>query len=405
MNTIIFNGKIITPYRVLDNHGIAVKDDKIISIFYGDQYTISPQDIVIDAKKNYISPGFIDIHTHGGGGFDFIDGNIENFSKSVRFHLLHGTTGIVPTSVASDTGETYKFIENFIKLKNTAANNNNLLGVHLEGPYFAQKQKGAQKGECLKNPDRSEYIPIVEKYGKYISIWSIAPELEGSCEMARYLRSKGIVSSIAHSDAHYDEVAVAHENGFNHVTHLYSAMSTIHKKGAYKYAGVVESAFLLDDMTVELIADGVHVPESLIRLAYKIKGSDRICLVTDSINAAGMKDGEYYLGTKENGIKILVEDYVAKLPDRSAFAGSIATTDRLVRTISKIEGIPLYEAVKMISLTPAKLLGIDNIKGSLAAGKNADILIFNDNIDIKFIMLSGEIIHSYKEADFESINI
>ncbi len=165
-------------------------------------------------------------------------------------------------------------------------------------------------------------------------------------------------------------------------------MATVRRVHAYRVAGAIEAGYLLDDLYVEAIADGCHLPAELLRLIYKIKGSDRICLVTDSMSAAGMPDGPYELG----GVPCIKEDGVAKLMDRSAFAGSVATTDRLVRTFHKLTGAPLYEVVKMMSLTPAKLLGIDSRTGSISKGKDADLLVFGEDVDIRHVMVRGEIV-------------
>lgn len=183
----------------------------------------------------------------------------------------------------------------------------------------------------------------------------------------------------------------AFEHGYNHVTHLYSGMSMIRRINAYRYSGVVESAFLIDEMTVEIIADGKHLPESLLKLIYKIKGSDKICLVTDSMRAAGTTDKESILGSLKSGQKVLIEDGVAKLMDRASFAGSIATADRLVRTMIEIADASLLEAVKMMTYTPAKVMGIERSKGSLAVGKDADIIVFDDKINVSLVMIKGEI--------------
>jgi len=207
--------------------------------------------------------------------------------------------------------------------------------------------------------------------------------LPGALKMGRELKARGILPSIGHTNAIYEEVQKAFENGYTHVTHLYSGMSMVRRINAYRYAGVVESSFLMAGMTVEIIADGKHLPQSLLQLIYKIKGPDRICLVTDSMRAAGMPDGEYILGSREGGRKAIVEDGVAKLPDRSAFAGSVATTDRLVRTMVQIAGVPLLDAVRMMTVTPARIIGVDDRKGILAPGKDADVVIFDEQGKLK----------------------
>ena len=304
--------------------------------------------------------------------------------------MSHGTTSIVPT-VSSASNELIKeSIENIKEATSKMTKGPEILGVHLEGPYFAMSQKGAQAAEHVRNPVKEEYMNIVESFDNILR-WSLAPELPGALEMAKELVKHGIRLSIGHSDALFDEAIKAYECGFTSVTHLYSCTSTVRRINAYRFAGIIEAAFLIDDMMVEIIADGKHLPASLLKLIYKIKGPDRICLVTDAIDVAGLKDVKGEIYCKTIGSNIIIEDDVAKLLDRSAFAGSVATTDRLVRTIIKLADVPLYQAVKMMTATPAKNIGMFSSKGSLSLGKDADIIIFDDDINISTVMVSGEV--------------
>ena len=203
---------------------------------------------------------------------------------------------------------------------------------------------------------------------------------------------------MAHTDAIYEEVLEAFENGFTLATHLYSAMSGVTRRNAFRYAGVIESAFLLDEMDVEIIADGVHLPAPLLKLVYKIKGADRIALITDAMRAAGMPEGESILGSQKNGLKVIVEDGVAKLPDRTAFAGSVATTDRLVRTIIQMADVPLIDAVRMITSTPARIMKVADKKGSLTVGRDADIVLFDEGITIKLVVVKGQVVYGKEHS-------
>lgn len=391
MKKIIKNANIITPYRLIKNGSIVIEDGKILDI-HQNNIEIKEENIeIIDAKNMYVSPGFIDIHTHGGGGYDFMDGRIEDFIGAGKAHLAHGTTTIVPTTLTSSLEELTNNIESFKTAKNTPGGPE-FLGLHLEGPYFNLEMAGAQDPKYIKNPDPEEYLKILELGDGQIVRWSVAPELEGAQEMGVELKNRGILASIAHSNAVYEDVYEAFENGYTHATHLYSAMSMLRRINGYRHLGVVESSYLIDEMTVEIIADGSHLPPELIQLIYKIKGSDRICLVTDSMRAAGMPEGEYLLGSLKGGQKVIVEDNVAKLPDRSAFAGSVATADMLVRVIYKDVKIPLIEAIKMMTITPARIMGIDNRKGSIAKNKEADLVFFDDDINIKTVMVKGNIL-------------
>jgi N-acetylglucosamine-6-phosphate deacetylase len=255
-------------------------------------------------------------------------------------------------------------------------------------------QRGAQDPRYIRKPDKKEYSEIIEKAGGIIARWSAAPEIEGAMEFGRYLQAHNILPAIAHTDAVYDDVVNAFENGYTLATHFYSGMSGVSRRNAFRFAGVIESVFLMDEIDAEIIADGVHLPAPLLKLIYKVKGVDRIALITDAMRAAGMEPGESILGSKKNGLKVIVEDGVAKLPDRSSFAGSVATTDRLVRTMINVAGISLIEAVRMMSLTPARIMKIQQRKGSIALGKDADILIFDEDIQIQSVIVDGKILHN-----------
>lgn len=391
MRKILMNGKVITTERVIPSGGIVIEDDKIEIIFENDNYENEEGDQIIDVNGQYISPGFIDIHTHGGGGYDFMDGTVEAVIKGAKAHMYYGTTSIVPTTLTSTMTSLLTTLDNLKIAKNEMADGPNILGLHLEGPYFAMDQRGAQDPKFIKNPKREEYEKIVN-YCQDIVRWTLAPELPGAMEMGRFLKENGIQCSIGHTNAVYSQVLEAYENGFNLLTHFYSGMSSVRRINAYRYAGVVESGYLIDDMNVEVIADGVHLPQSLLKLIYKVKGADRICLVTDSMRAAGMENGEYVLGNKETGQKVIVEDGVAKLMDRTVFASSVATADRLVRTMLNLVEVPLYQAVKMMSYNPAKIMGIENKKGSLVVGKDADVIVFDENINVKQVIIAGKMV-------------
>lgn len=391
----IINGHIITPYRIIKNGCLLINRKKIELVSEKEVETTDYD--VIDAKGNYISPGFIDIHIHGGGGHDFMDGTEEAYLKIAELHATYGTTSMAPTTLTCAKEDLLKAIDLYktANLKNTKGAQ--FIGLHLEGPYFALSQSGAQDTRYIRNPDVEEYKEVIA-HGDIIKRWSVAPELPGAVEMGKYLKSKGIIAAVAHTDAIYEEVLEAVENGYSLATHLYSAMSGVTRRDTYRYAGVIESAFLIDAMDVEIIADGIHLPPPLLKLVYKIKGPDRIALITDSMRAAGMPEGDSILGNKYTGLKVIVEKGVAKMADRSSFAGSVATTDRLVRTMVQMADIPLIEAVRMISKTPATIMGIENSKGTLTEGKDADVVIFDENINIKITMVNGNIV--YTSPDF-----
>ena len=385
MITKIINGKLICGESI-SNHDLYIENGKILAIT--DEKI--KFDTVIDANGCYVSPGFIDIHVHGGGGYEFVDGDFNSIKNAANIHALHGTTTIYPTISAYDYDKTSKALEKLMNCKDDESILPNIYGAHLEGPYFSPKQSGAQDPSYIKTPDKNEYEQLFDVYGDVIKRWSYAPELENSDVFLKFLNKNDIVASAGHTDAEYNDIKKAYENGMKLITHLYSCTSTITRKSGFRILGVIETAYLYDDIDVETIADGCHLPPELLLLIYKIKGDDHICLVTDSIRHGGLTDIDSV--KCENGnMPYIIEDGVAKLADRTAFAGSIATTDVLVKTCVKKCGISIVSAIKMITENPARIMKLSN-KGKLAKGYDADIVIFDDDINIKNVISGGKII-------------
>ena len=384
MVTKITNGKIISD-SVLEGYSLYFKDDKILDITKEQL----PHDKEIDADGNYISAGFIDVHLHGGGGYDFMDGGKEPIEKAANFHLSHGTTSLMPTTLSCSAKTLASFLEDLKTAKLSGRVKNNILGAHIEGPYVAPAQAGAQNPEYIKAPDPDEYITILKNYSDIICRWSFAPELEGSVDFCKQLLSFGVSPSVAHSNAVYEDVKAVYDVGCRTVTHLYSSMSSITRENGYRRLGVIESAYLLDDITVEVIADGKHLPKELLKLVLKCKPMDKICLVTDAMRAAGTEEYTSFLGRRGEEVPCVIEDSVAKLPDKTSFAGSIATADRLVRTMVKEAGLDIAVAVSMITKVPSNAFGIKN-KGELRTGFDADIVIFDNEIKIKNVIVGGK---------------
>jgi len=386
----IFNGHIITPQGILENGNILVVDGKIVEISARD--IDAPGALDIDVRGNYISPGFIDIHVHGGGGHDFMDNTVEAFLGAAQLHARHGTTSMLPTTLSCEKADLLETLSIYEQANQLNTNGSQFIGIHIEGPYFAMNQRGAQDPRYIRDPDPQEYKEILSA-SKHVRRWSAAPELKGAIDFGKYMVAHDILPAIAHTDAIYEEVIEAFNNGYTLATHFYSAMSGVTRRNAYRYAGVIESAYLIDDMFVEIIADGAHLPAPLLKLIYKIKGPARIALITDAMRGAGMPPGESLLGGLKNGTKVIVEDGVAKMPDRAAFAGSVATFDRLVRNMVQMAEVPLMQAVQMAAATPARILKIDDRKGTLEVGKDADIVIFNKDIQIDTTIVSGKVIY------------
>jgi len=386
----IINASIVTAEKIISHGTILIRDGKINAVVAGNVEEDGFE--VLDAAGKYVSAGFIDIHVHGGAGHDFMDNSVESYLAIAELHARHGTTAFTPTTLSCGKEallETLALYEQADVLnKNGAA----FIGMHIEGPYFSMEQRGAQDPRFIRHPDPEEYKEIISR-SKIIKRWSAAPELPGAIEFGKYIQQHGILPAIAHTDAIYEEVLEAYKAGFTHVTHFYSCMSGVFRRNAYRYAGVIESAYLLDDMTVEIIADGTHLPAPLLKLIYKIKGPDKIALITDAMRAAGMPPGESVLGRLQDGLKVIVEDNVAKLPDRSAFAGSVATTGQLVRNMITLAEASLTDAIKMMTATPASIMGVAERKGTLAAGKDADLVIFDKDINIYYTIIAGKIVY------------
>lgn len=387
MNTKIVGGRLILAGDIRKGLILYLEDGKIAAITPHDM----PADEVIDAHGAYVSPGFIDIHSHGGGDADFMDGTSEAFLTAAEMHARHGTTTIIPTATSGTADEMAGMETAYEEAQLHNLRGADMPGLHLEGPYFAMSQRGAQDPRYVRNPDPAEYGEIL-KNTRHILRWSSAPELEGALDFARALQKRGILAAIGHSDADYDQVVKAVEAGYSHVTHLYSCMSTVHRKNAYRYAGIVEAAYLMDELTVEVIADGVHLPAALLQFVYRFKGPDKVALVTDSMRGAGMPDGLSILGSRKTGQQVLLEDGVAKLMDRSAFAGSVATTDRLVRNMVRLAHASLIDAIKMATQTPAKIMKL-NDRGTLREGLRADIVIFDEDISVSRTIVNGRTVY------------
>jgi N-acetylglucosamine-6-phosphate deacetylase len=373
-NNIIDNGTIFAGYVYFENGKItAVTNEEL------------PFDEQIDAGNNYLSAGFIDTHTHGAVGCDFTFCTAEAAIKACDFHFSHGTTTILPTTLASDLDNTNQALNNLRQAQLSNKSKCCLAGVHIEGPYFAIEMAGAQNPKYLTDPVESDYQQIIEAYGNFIKKWSYAPERDREAKFCKWLTAHGILASAGHTNAVFDDIKAAYESGLRCVTHLYSCTSTITRKGGFRRMGVVESAYYFDDMYVELIADGKHLPLELINMIFKLKKDGTIMLVSDSLSIAG-SDGT---GGMLNGVPYIVEDGVAKLADRSAFAGSIATMDVLVKQCA-LAGVPLPQVIKAASQTPAESLHLN--KGRVAVGFDAEFVIFDRNINVLHVIgQNGEI--------------
>lgn len=347
-------------------------------------------DTEIDAEGLYVAPGFIDIHTHGAGGDDFADGTQEAILNAAATHARFGTTAIFPTCTSASFEDILLFVKNVkAAMQKNAPGKPYIAGAHLEGPYFSQAMRGAQNPEYIKNPDPEEYRRYIAEGEGTVRRISFAPELDGAEALCQFLAEQNVVAAYAHTDAVYEELRPFVEKNCRLATHLYSGMNTVTRRGLYRKLGGVETAFLDARVTAEIIADGIHLPPALLKMIYQIMGPDRLCLVTDSMRGAAMGEGKSVLGPKKDGFSCIVKDGVAYLPDMTAFAGSIATTDRLVRVMYRQAGIPLCDCITMMCKTPARVMGLSR-RGKIAENYIADLVFFDEDIRIKKVLLQGK---------------
>ena len=378
---VIFTDKIRKAIVLCDN-------GKIKDIV--EHYTETSQDNVIDAKGLYLSPGFIDIHVHGGGNKSAMSTNYNDIIEMAEAHLKYGTTSIVPTTLASPI-EQLKNVTLSIKEASEKSKKANILGLHYEGPYISLKYKGAQSPENILNPIKNPPDELFSLWDK-ILIMGAAPEEDGCLELGDKLRERNIVASIAHSAASYEKVEEAVNHGYSDVTHIYNACTSCFKEGIFRVAGVVEAGLSIDEITTQVIGDLRHLPKGLLKLIYKTKGVEKMHLITDGLEfaASDIKENTVYI--QENGMGVIFEDGAMKLADRSALAGSVATLKDCVKNMYKTVNIPLYEAVRMASLTPAEVIGFNKTKGKIEKGYDADFVLFDDDINIKTVITNGNII-------------
>lgn len=381
MITQIFNGKILTPQGWINGGSVLFEGNKILEV-RNNSY-IEQGVKAIDAKNMIVAPGGVELHVHGGGNRDFMEGTEDAFRTAVKAHMHHGTTSIFPTLSSSTIPMIERAAETCTKLMEEP--NSPILGLHLEGHYLNPHKAGAQYPENIKNPDPKEYIHIVEDYN-CLRRWDAAPELPGALKFGKYITSKGVVAAVAHTEAEYSDIKAACEAGYTHATHFYNAMPGFHNNREFKHEGTVESIYLMDDMTVEMIADGVHVPHTIMRLIYKIKGVERTALITDALACSAFDGGKAF------DPRVIIEDGVCKLADRSALAGSIATMDRLIKTAATLAEIPVADAIRMASETPSRIMGVYDRKGSIQRGKDADLIVLDDQLDLHGVIAMGEFI-------------
>ena len=374
----ITSERIVTPHGI-EKGAIYLKDGKILAV--GEMNL--PYEKKVNAGDDYVLPGMIDIHTHGATGHDYSDSDPDGIIEAIRYSVDHGATSVLPTITSSSYKKTYTALSNLERAMMDPVYGSRILGAHLEGPYFSEKQSGAQNKEFITDPKQKDYERLLDRFGSIILRWDYAPERDRDGAFCSCLARSGVIPAAGHTDAKYDDMLVAKKNGCRLITHLYSCTSTITREMGYRKLGVIECAYLWDDLYVEIIADGSHLPIELLQLIFKLKPQDKIILITDSMSVTGTEANSGVL----NGVEYLIEDGVCKLIDRSAFAGSIATARDLMKVCARA-GKEAVDIAKMGSENPASLLGLK--KGRIEVGYDADIIIATKDYDIKAVYAGGE---------------
>ncbi|WP_455790653.1 N-acetylglucosamine-6-phosphate deacetylase [Clostridium butyricum] len=338
-------------------------------------------DEVIDANGLFLSPGFIDIHIHGAGGYDTMDGTVDAIDSISKTIVKHGTTSFLPTTMTVSIEDINKSMRSIKKLKENGTSGAQVLGAHLEGPFINPSAIGAQNPKYLQTPSIDIFNKMTADCEDAVVSITLAPELDGSLDLIKYLSHKNINCSLGHTKATYEETIKAIDVGANHCTHLYNAMPPFN----HRFPGIIGALFDNDKITIETISDGIHISYPALRIAYKQKGSDQSILVTDAMMACCMPDGNYTLG----GQDVIVKDNAARIKTGS-LAGSVLTLDRAIKNVYKNCNMPLYEVVKMATYNPAKYCNVSDHKGLIKEGYDADLVLFDENIDVKQVFINGK---------------
>ena len=387
----IVNGKVITPQGVDRQARLVLKAGRIAEITREQGGVEGAQ--TIDAQGAYVAPGCIDTHLHGGDGHDFTEATPEAFRAIAYAHATQGVTTLYPTLAVAPTTVFRQAIKACETVVSQPYEGARIEGLHLEGNYINPLLKGGQDERFIQLPDPAEYQELLEST-RLIKRWTAAPELPGALEFARYAHSKGVLVSLGHTAADYPTVKRAYEAGFTHATHFYNAMSGVHKQREYKHEGTIESVYLVPEMTVELVADGIHVPPAILRLVCAFKGIDRISLISDAMAAAACRRPEHM----RLDPRMIVEDGVCKLADHSALTGSVASGIRLLQVMVEKAGVSVADAVRMAATNPARLMGIDDRVGSIERGKAADLILFDDRFRLHSVWIGGKQLKEEKET-------
>jgi len=379
----LIGGRIILPDRIVAGQAVVVESGKIVGI--ADLGSLGADMETIAVAERYLAPGLIDIHLHGALGHTFNAPTPEAFAAITEQTVRCGVTALLATVATAPLPDLVRCLTFSREWMRASHMGSQVLGVHLEGPYFSMAQRGAQDPAHIRTPDDGS-LPLLLEHHDVITIMTYAPELPGSLDLTATLATLGVVPAAGHSSACDRDVAAAMQRGLRHIIHLWSGQSSTTRIGPWRVPGLLEAALVLDGLTAEMIADNKHLPPTLMKLAYKCLGADRLCAISDATSGAGLPEGARF---RMGGMEYEVDDGVGMLLDRTAFAGSTTLLNRMVPILTDAVGIPLVEAIRMASLTPARVIGVDRRKGSLEPGKDADIAIFEEDFTCWRTMIGG----------------
>jgi N-acetylglucosamine-6-phosphate deacetylase len=393
MAALLFTGgTIILEDRLLPAGTVAVEGPRIKAVGLAAAVAADRSE-VIDLQGGYLAPGYIDLHIHGGAGADFMDGTAEAFRTICRAHARHGTTSLLPTTTVARHDQHVAFLQLTQRFEGEDTSGARILGAHFYGPYFGREACGCHPTAFVRPPVPAEYEQYLAFAG-HIATATVAPELPGAEGFVRACRSRGIHCNAGHSHATFDQMEAAVQWGVRHVDHLFCAMSDrarLRQSQTYPMrGGVMEATLYFDELTTEVIADGKHLQRDLLLLAYKLKGPDRLALVTDCNRALDMPDGEYLFGPRDGGERFRRRDNVGVMPGNDALASGVMGMDHAVRTFHQLTAAPLAEVVRMASLTPARIIGRDQELGSIAPGKFADLVVLDKTLQVRQVFLAGQ---------------
>ncbi|MET7369442.1 N-acetylglucosamine-6-phosphate deacetylase [Streptomyces sp. NPDC005566] len=370
-STVLAGARVVLPTGTVEDGRVIVDGTRIAGS--------TPEGArTVDLSGHWVVPGFVDMHNHGGGGASFATGTAEDALTGARTHREHGTTTVVASTVTGDMD----FLARQAGMLSELVEQGELAGIHFEGPFIAPCRKGAHSEELLRDPDPAEVRKLLDAARGTAKMVTLATELPGGIESVRLLAEHGVIAAIGHTDATYEQTVEAIDAGATVATHLFNAMPALGHRAPGPIAALLED----ERITVELINDGTHLHPAALELAYHRAGSDRVALITDAMDAAGVGDGRYVLGP----LAVEVKDGVARLVEGGSIAGSTLTLDTAFRRAVTIDRIPVEDVVRSISANPARLLGLYDRVGSLDPGKDADLVVLDADFVLKGVMRRGE---------------